>query len=228
VIDYKDHAFREASATFDVERRQLTDIQPSVWQTDTSIGNASWGYVPNDTYKTPDFIIHLLADVVSKNGNLLLNVTPRADGTIPEQEQKTLREVGGWLKVNGEAIYGTRPWKRYGEGPTVVAGGAFHDTDTNSYTPQDFRFTTRGSTLYAIELGWAASGAATIRSLGSDSLGGEKVQSVSLLGSVAKIVWQQMSDGLHLQAPAQPPGHYAYVFDVLLQDESNRAAEHVH
>ena len=217
VINYKDHAFQENSATLDVERGQLTDIQQRHWQTDTSISNASWGYLPNDTYKTPEFIIHLLADVVSKNGNLLLNVTPRPDGTIPGQEQQILREVGTWLNMNGEAIYGTRPWKKYGEGPTVAAGGAFHDTDTKPYTPEDFRFTIKDSTLYAIELAWPADGKVTIRSLGSGSLDGRTIQSVSLLGSEAKIVWQQQPDGLHVELPAQPPGKYAFALRVPLQ-----------
>jgi alpha-L-fucosidase len=214
VINYKDHAFAENSAVFDVERGQLTDIQMRSWQTDTSISNASWGYLPNDTYKTPAFIIHLLADVVSKNGNLLLNITPRPDGTIPEQEQQILRQVGGWLKVNGEAIYETRPWKRFGEGPTAVAGGAFHDADTKPYTAEDFRFTAKGSVLYAIELGWPADGRVTIHSLGSDSLAGQKIQNVTLLGSNDKIVWQLQPDGLHLQLPNPSPGQYAYAFRI--------------
>jgi len=216
VINYKDHAFQENSATLDVERGQLEDIRPSHWQTDTSISNSSWGYLPNDTYKTPEFIIRLLADVVSKNGNLLLNVTPRPDGIIPEQEQQILREVGGWLKVNGEAIYGTRPWQLYGEGPTEVAGGAFHEADTKPYTPQDFRFTTKDSTLYAIELGWPTSGQTMIHKLGSGGPSLRKIQSVKLLGSEADLVWQQLPDGLHIQLPAQPPAKYAYVFRILL------------
>jgi alpha-L-fucosidase len=217
VIDYKDHAFQQDSATFDVERGQLADIHPRTWQTDTSISNASWGYVPKDSYKTPEFIIHLLADVVSKNGNLLLNITPRPDGTIPEQEQQILREVGVWLKVNGEAIYGTRPWNRFGEGPTEVAGGAFHDADTKAYTSEDFRFTTSGSSLYAIELGWPADGRVTIHSLGNDGLAGARVASVSLLGSEGKILWQQKPDGLRMQLPVQPTVKYAYAFRILLQ-----------
>jgi alpha-L-fucosidase len=217
VIDYKNHAFQEDSATFDVERGQLTEINPKPWQTDTSISNASWGYLPNDTYKSPEFLIHMLADIVCKNGNLLLNVTPRPDGTIPEAEQKILLEVGGWLKINGEAIYGTRPWKKFGEGPTAVAGGAFHDADTKPYTPQDFRFTTHGSTLYAIELGWPADGRVAILSLGSDGLAGQKVENVSLLGSDVKIGWQQQADRLELQLPSQSPGKYAYAFRIQLQ-----------
>jgi alpha-L-fucosidase len=217
VINYKDHAFPEGSAIFDVERGQLTEIQSRPWQTDTSISNASWGYLPNDSYKSPEFIIHLLADVVSKNGNLLLNITPRPDGTIPEQEQHILREVGRWLKVNGEAIYGTRPWKRFGEGPTAIAGGAFHDADTKPYTSGDFRFAIKGSILFAIELDWPADGRVTIHSLGSDSLGSQKIQNVSLLGSAEKIIWQQQPDGLHLQLPQQPLGQYAYAFRIPIE-----------
>jgi alpha-L-fucosidase len=217
VIDYKDHAFQQDSATFDVERGQLTDINPRPWQTDTSISNTSWGYVPNDTYKTPEFIIHLLADIVSKNGNLLLNITPRSDGMIPEQEQQILREVGQWLKANGEAIYGTRPWKQFGEGPTVVAGGAFHDSDTKPYTAQDFRFTTYGSVLYAIELGWPPDGRVTLRSLGSGALAGQKIEGIRLVGSEITIRWQQQQDGLELQGPVKPPGKYAYAFRIQLR-----------
>jgi alpha-L-fucosidase len=219
VINYKYDAFEEHSATLDVERGQLSDIRPLYWQTDTSISNASWGYIEGDTFKSPEFIVQLLADVVSKNGNLLLNVGPRPDGTIPEPVQQVLRDVGEWLKMNGEAIYGTRPWTRYGEGPTAVAGGAFHEKDAKPYTSEDFRFTTKGETLYAIELGWPADGKATIHSLGSHALKGQKVQSVNLLGSEARIEWHQDPEGLRIQFPARPPGKYAYVLRLPLQRE---------
>jgi len=221
VLNYKDHAFRENTATFDVERGQLTDIRPQHWQTDTSISNASWGYLPNDTYKSPELLVHQLADIVSKNGNLLLNVTPRPDGTIPEGEQATLREVGAWLKTNGEAIYDTRPWTRFGEGPTQVAGGAFQDANPKPFTPLDFRFTVKGTTIYAIELGWPADGRATIRSLGSDVLAQgksrDKIREVSLLGSPAKLKWQQRADRLEVELPAQRPGKYAYTLRVTVR-----------
>jgi alpha-L-fucosidase len=218
VLNYKYDALQENSGTLDVERGQLSDIRPLHWQTDTSLSNGSWGYLEKDTYKTPEFIIHLLADVVSKNGNLLLNVGPRPDGTIPAPAQQVLRDVGAWLKVNGEAIYGTRPWTRYGEGPTAVASGSFHDSDTKPYTSADFRFTTKGPILYAIELGWPAGGWVTIRSLGYDDLGSSpKIQSVSLLGSKAEIAWQQRPDGLHIQLPPRPSGQYAYVFRIPLR-----------
>jgi alpha-L-fucosidase len=217
VINYKNDAFPEGAGTLDVERGQLTDIRPAHWQTDTSLGNKSWGYIADETYKTPELVIHQLADVVSKNGNLLLNIGPRADGTIPEQVQQTLREIGGWLKVNGEAIYGTRPWKKYGEGPTQVAGGAFHDTETKPYTAEDFRFTTKGDVLYAIELGWPKDGHATIHSMGSEELAAKTIRSVNLLGSDVKLEWRQQADGLHLALPAQKTGEYAWAFKIEMQ-----------
>jgi len=225
VINYKYDAFEEHSATLDVERGQMSDIRPMHWQTDTSISNVSWGYIEGDTFKSPEFIVHLLADVVSKNGNLLLNIGPRADGTIPEPAQQVLREVGAWLAVNGEAIYGTRPWTRYGEGPTVVEGGAFHEKDAKPYTAEDFRFTTKGDILYAIELGWPQDGKVTIRSLGSDALQGQTIQSIVLLGSDAetKIEWRQDGDGLRVQLPTQPLGKYAYVLRLALQQKASTA-----
>ena len=210
IIDYKESAFQGASATLDIERGQLTDIRTPYWQTDTSLSNASWGYVENDTYKTPEFILHQLADIVSKNGNLLLNVGPRPDGSIPEQAQSVLREVGAWLSVNGEAIYGTRPWTKYGEGPTQIVGGAFHDTEAKPFTAQDIRFTTKGKILYAIALGWPENNRLTIHSVIADKI---KVADVALLGSKEKVKWSQDSDGLHLMLP-QSPGKYAYTFRI--------------
>jgi alpha-L-fucosidase len=213
VINYKDYALQEHSAVLDLERGQLGDIRPLYWQTDTSISNKSWGNIKNDTFKSPQFVIHQLIDIVSKNGNLLLNIGPRSDGTIPEEVQQVLRDVGAWLAVNGEAIYGTRPWKIYGEGPTKVAAGSFHDTDTATYTAEDFRFTTKGNDLYAIELGWPANGETVIESLGT-AVGRQPIESVILLGSDAKLQFRQQSDGLHIQLPANAAGKYAYAFRV--------------
>jgi alpha-L-fucosidase len=213
VINYKDYAMQDHSAVLDLERGQLGDIRPQPWQTDTSVSNKSWGYIKNDTFKSPEFVIDQLIDIVSKNGNLLLNIGPRSDGTIPEEVQHVLLDVGAWLNVNGEAIYGTRPWRIYGEGPTKVAAGSFHDTDTTSYTPGDFRFTTKDDVLYAIGLAWPTNGEAVIRSLATTA-GGKPVQSIALLGSDAKLQFEQRADGLHLRVPAQPPAQYAYVVRV--------------
>ena len=210
VINYKDYALQEQCGVLDLERGQLGDIRPLYWQTDTSISNKSWGYIKDDTFKSPEFVVHQLIDIVSKNGNLLLNIGPRADGTIPDEVQQVLLDVGAWLNVNGEAIYGTRPWRTYGEGPTKVAAGSFHDTDTANYKPEDFRFTTKGDVLYAIGLAWPTNGEAVIHSLGQ-TVGSERVRSVALLGSDAKLQFNQRADGLHVQLPTQPPAKYAYV-----------------
>lgn len=213
VINYKDYAMQEDSGVLDIERGQLGGIRPKYWQTDTSVSNKSWGYIENDTFKSPEFVVHQLVDIVSKNGNLLLNIGPKSDGTIPDEVQKVLLDVGSWLKVNGDAIYGTRPWRVFGEGPTKVAEGSFHDTDVQPYTPEDFRFTTKGGTLYAIELGWPAKGEAMIHSL-SSGVGQERVESVELLGSDAKLKFQQTADGLHISVPAASPGKYAFAYRI--------------
>lgn len=216
VINYKDYAMQEHSGVLDLERGQLGDIRPFYWQTDTSVSNQSWGYIKDDTFKSPEFIVHQLIDIVSKNGNLLMNIGPKSDGTIPDEIQQVLLDVGAWLKVNGEAIYGTRPWRTYGEGPTKVAAGSFHDTDTTRYTPEDFRFTTKGDVLYAIGLGWPTNREAVIRSL-APTAGSERVQGVALVGGDAKLQFEQRADGLHVRLPAQPPAKYAYALRVTFE-----------
>jgi alpha-L-fucosidase len=217
VINYKLDAMEKHSAVLDVERGQLNDIRPLYWQTDTSISNKSWGYIEHDSFKSPQAIIHQLVDIVSKNGNLLVNIGPRSDGTIPDEVQTVLREVGSWLKINGEAIYGTRPWKIYGEGPTKIVEGAFHDTEAQPFTDSDFRFTTKKDVLYACELGWPTNGEAVIHSLGGAQLDGRKIASVSLLGSTSPIAFDVQNDGMHLRPPAQLPGKYAHCFKITLQ-----------
>jgi alpha-L-fucosidase len=210
VINYKDYAMQEHSAVLDIERGQLGEIRPLPWQTDTSVSNKSWGYIKDDTFKSPEFVLDQLIDIVSKNGNLLLNIGPRSDGTIPEPVQRVLLDVGAWLTINGDAIYGTRPWRVYGEGPTKVASGSFHDSEIANYTAEDFRFTTKADVLYAIGLAWPTNGEVVIHSL-AQTAGGEPVQSVALIGSDAKLRFEQRADGLHLQLPAQAPAKYAYV-----------------
>ena len=123
-------------------------------QNDTSVSKNSWGYIDNHDYKTTGDLIGDLVDIVSKNGALLLNVGPKADGTIPQIEQDMLREIGSWLKVNGEAIYNTRAWDTFGEGPTEVPEGEFTDTKRNPFTSADIRFTRKDNTLYAMLLGY--------------------------------------------------------------------------
>ncbi len=216
VINYKDWAMNSNSAVLDIERGQLANIRPQYWQTDTSVSNKSWGYIENDTFKSPEFIVHQLIDVVSKNGNLLMNIGPRSDGTIPDGVQQVLRDVGSWLKINGEAIYGTRPWKTFGEGPTHVTEGAFNDTNVRPYTAADFRFTTKGDTLYAIELGWPDKPETLIESIKAHMAGERTVESVELIGS-GRLQFKQADDGLHIQLPAQNAGKYAYVYKIAFE-----------
>ncbi|HTV86875.1 MAG TPA: alpha-L-fucosidase [Dyella sp.] len=221
VLNYKLDDMRPGTGTLSIERGQAADIRAQPWQTETSISPDSWGYAEGDTYKTPDEIVQLLADVVSKNGNLLLNIGPKADGTIPAPAQHILKAIGQWMHANGEAIYGTRPWHRFGEGPTQVVAGTMQDTKTKPYTAEDFRFTTGNGHLYAIEMAWPASGHALIHSI-TPSM---KVASVTQLGTGKAVAFEQRSDGLHLVLPAQPAGVHVYAYRIELQQPSVHATK---
>jgi alpha-L-fucosidase len=214
-INHKYEAFPAGAAVFDIERGQVSDIYPRFWQNDTSVSKNSWGYVTNHDYKTVDSIVDDLVDVVSKNGALLLNIGPRPDGTIPEPEQQMLREIGAWLALNGEAIYGSRPWKVFGEGPTQVSEGAFTDTKRAAFTGEDIRFTTKGDTLYAIALAWPGE-RLTIKSLGTSAglLGGE-VAGVELLGHAGPLIWERGEHGLTITLPEQLPCQHAFTFKII-------------
>ena len=199
---------------FDVERGLLPGIRPEFWQTDTSISKNSWGFVAKQDYKTAGAIIGDLVDIVSKNGALLLNIGPRPDGTIPEPEQEILREIGRWLKVNGEAVYGTRPWATYGEGPTEVVDGTFNDVKRQAFTGQDVRFTTKPGALYAIALAWPGK-TFTVKALGTGAAHAKgPVSGVSLLGHEGALTFSQDAAGLHVTLPEKAPGQHAFAFRI--------------
>ena len=208
VINYKLDAFEKGTAVFDIERGYETQIQPEPWQTCTSVSKNSWGYISHHVYKEPAAIIHHLVDIVSKNGCLLLNVGPKPDGTIPDEEQEILREIGRWLAVNGEAIYGTRPWRVFGEGPTEIPAGQFSDNDV-TFSGQDIRFTTKGDRLFAITLGEPD------ESVVIKSLENEKILAVKLLGSDEKINWSKEETELRIHLPQNRTGKHSWVFEIL-------------
>ena len=198
---------REAMV-WDVERGAPNAIQERPWQTCTCIGN--WHYnddfYARDRYKSAATVVKLLADVVSKNGNLLLSVPLRGDGTFDEKEFAILEELKAWMQQNGEAIYDTRPWHTFGEGPIAstdiqINAQGFNEGAYTKATSDEIRFTTKGRTLYAIALAWPESGRLTIRSLAAGASGTRKVKRVQLLGH-GKVAFRQTAEGLEVTLPA--------------------------
>jgi len=212
-INYKHKAFPERAAVLDIERGKMDVLRPLFWQTDTSVCKKSWGYIQDHDHKSVDSIVEDLVDIVSKNGCLLLNIAPRPDGTIPEEQQRILLDIGRWLEVNGEAIYGTRPWKVYAEGPTRVIGAEFKNTASEPLTGRDIRFTTKGDTLYAIALAWPEE-EMVIQSLSTNlRLYPEEVDSVQLLGS-EPVEWSRDETGLRVKMPTQKPCDHAFALKI--------------
>ena len=203
MIAYKHDAFMFGTAVVDVERGKYADAKPFYWQTDTAIAKNSWCYTENNEFKKPGDILRDLVDIVSKNGNLLLNVGPKADGSISEEDRKVLLEIGRWLAVNGEAIYGAGVWRIFGEGPTRVEEGQFTDSKDKGFTAQDFRFTVKGDKLYAVCLRYPEDGQVVIKSLAKKDGNHLPVfcgiiDKVEVLGFEEEPEYRQETDGLHL------------------------------
>jgi alpha-L-fucosidase len=196
----------------DLERGVMPKINPYPWQTDTSIGD--WYYNRNWKFRPVNWSIHMLVDIVSKNGNLLLNVVQRPDGSLDPEVEQMLEQMALWIKVHGEGIYGTRPWEVYGEGSVKAKGGSFKEDF--GYSAKDIRFTTKGKTLYAFALGWPEDGQLTIRSLAKPA--GEKgnqITSIKLLGYSGKVNWKQTTDGLVVTLPAQKVSEYTCALKIV-------------
>lgn len=184
-INSKYDAYAYGASVFDIERGQLPAINPRLWQNDTAIAKNSWGYTENNQFKSSSSIIADLVDIVSKNGCLLLNVGPRADGTITDEETAVLQEIGAWLAVNGEGIYDATHWKVYGEGPTEIPTGAFTDTNRASFTSEDIRFTYKGGVVYVFVMKFPSDGRIRVHSFKNTqrtSLLETPIKNVSVLG----------------------------------------------
>jgi alpha-L-fucosidase len=207
----------------DIERGAANTIQPEPWQTDTCIGN--WHYdrslYDKNRYKTAKTVIQMLCDIVSKNGNLLLNIPVRGDGSIDDKEQAVLAGIGEWMDVNKECIFDTRPWKIFGEGPAsegaALSAQGFNEGKGKPFTAADFRFTAKDDILYAIELG-APTNAVTIKSFGTAAkLLDKPISNITLLGSDEKVFWTQAADALTIKAPSKSSNNIAIVYKITPQ-----------
>ena len=188
----------------DVERGFSASLRPQPWQTDTCIGN--WHYdralYERNGYKSAKAVIQRLTDVVAKNGCLLLSIPMRGDGTIDDKEEAILADMAGWMTVNGEAIFATRPWKTYGEGPTQVMDGMSNEAAAKPFTAADIRFTTKDQTLYALAMDWP-DGPMTIQTLAEGTPG--TVERVELLGDAAPLAFSRTPEGLSITLPDRRP-----------------------
>ncbi len=211
------NADQRKAIVLDLERAVSGGADPIPWQTDTCIGD--WHYrrstFENHRYKTPIQVVQMLIDIVSKNGNLMLNIPLPGNGVPDDDEMKVLDGLATWIPANGEGIYGTRPWVVYGEGPSTVAGGRRGmGSDVRSYGAEDFRFTKKGDIVYAFLMGWPEGGKATIKSMaqGSENFPRE-VAKVELLGA-GTLTFTRDTSGLVVNLPEKAPNAYASVFKV--------------
>ncbi len=217
-INYKYDAFAYSTAIFDIERGQLGDIRPRLWQTDTAIAKNSWCYTENNDFKSPIDIVCDLVDIVSKNGCLLLNVGPKSDGTITEEDRNVLLSIGKWLSVNGECIYNTTYWNTYGEGCTKVPDGAFTDVQREDFTSEDIRFTYRAPYIYATVLSWPKNNKVTIKSLKNNSkhfLG--HIKNVEILGYNGPIRIARRDTGLDVIASESIDTEYPVCLKITIE-----------
>ncbi len=206
---------------WDIERGQSNNIEPLPWQTDTCIGD--WHYnrsvYDKHKYKSAKTVIHTLIDVVSKNGNLMLSVPVRGNGSIDEDERKIVAEIGQWMGMNSESIYGTRPWKIFGEGPALEKVAAlnaqgFNEGKGKPFVAEDIRFVTKGDVLYATSLGWPETNQLTIKNLSIDKY--KAIQKVQLLATNQSLVFKQTNEGLVMELPStKPEMSFANVFKVI-------------
>lgn len=203
----------------DLEKSRKNRLEEKPWMTDETISMGSWSYTEDLKIKSGVDMLHVLIDIVSKNGVLLLNISPKADGTIPDDQRQVLLTMGNWLDKYGEAIYNTRPWYTYGEGPTVEPEGHFNNRAEFlkiKYSGKDIRYTTKGSDIYVTIMGWPGAGNEVLLSAFAESQwpDPEKIKGVSMLGSKSKVKWSLEKDGLKVIMPEEAPDQMAIVFRI--------------
>ncbi len=221
VLTYKNLDLPIGSAVIDLEQGRMENKTDYPWLTDASYAWYGWSWKPDLVNKSPNDIVDELVDIVSKNGCLILGITPSADGVIPREQREGMLQVGKWLKLNGEAIYDTRPFVIYGEGTTKLKKNTFGGVVARGvkFTDTDFRFTTNGNYLYIIQLAAPKAGQKyTIKSLASSDVAGREVQKVSMIGSKERITWSHGAEGLSFTAPQKSsPFDEAVVYKVKLK-----------
>ena len=206
VLTYKGTDLAKGSAVFDTEAGQLKDKADFLWQTDDELDWDSWAYLQQPNFKSPLRVIRQLVDIVSKNGNLLLDVGPRPDGTLPEGIITRLRAIGAWLRVNGEAIYGTRPWSTFGEGPTQVKEGYYVADHNKDFTAKDIRFTTSERAFYVHILGNPGPQVHVASITRDTPLPFGRLREIALLGTPGNLRWQWTPTGLTVDMPGSLRG----------------------
>ncbi|MGN1368363.1 MAG: alpha-L-fucosidase [Aristaeellaceae bacterium] len=176
---------------------------PFAWQMDTAVARNSWCYTDSLIYKSSGEIISALVDTVSKNGNMLLNIGPKADGTIPDADRRILEDLAAWMKVNAEAIRGAGPWTVWAEGPTRTPDGEFSDQKALVYTSEDYRFTVNRGAVYAVAMVCPRDGHFVVRTLGKKHMPvpGAAIRQVYVLGYEGTTFWRQDEEALHVNAP---------------------------
>ena len=200
----------------DLEKSRMNKMGEQSWMTDETVSYGSWCYTENLRIKPTKDIIHVLMDIVSKNGVLLLNISPMANGTIPEDQQNVLLEMGEWLNTNGEAVYETRPWITFGEGPTKEPDGHFKNHNAFSklvYSNKDMRYTSNGGKVYATFFGWPDGESVVLETFAKGTLTGDlKVNDISLLGYEGEIKWELTDKGIAITLPEEKISDMAIVF----------------